>query len=191
VRSAAARVALARHKPGDALGLIRPLLETQGDRPALQALYGDALLAAEQLEGAANAYDKALSLDSGLPEALLGRAQVQLRTNKAKDALPVLEAAKRALADRIRPPAMHALRAVLTGQAYLLRNKRGDADTAKQVLREAIKLSAAPPEAHFWLGEALGPKAASEARTEYQRYLELAPSGKYADRARRALSSLS
>jgi tetratricopeptide (TPR) repeat protein len=191
VRSAAARVALARHKPGDALSLIRPLLETQGDRPALQALYGDALLAAEQLEGASSAYDKALSLDSGLPEALLGRAQVQLRTNKAKDALPVLEAAKRALADRIRPPAMHALRAVLTGQAYLLRNKRGDADTAKQVLREAIKLSAAPPEAHFWLGEALGSKAAPEARTEYQRYLELAPNGKYADRARRALSSLS
>jgi tetratricopeptide (TPR) repeat protein len=191
VRTAAARVALARRKPGDALGLLRPLLETQSDRPALQALYGDALLAAEQLEGAASAYDKALSLDSGLPEALLGRAQVQLRTNKAKDALPVLEAAKRALADRIRPPAMHALRAVLTGQAYLLRNKRGDADTAKQVLRDAIKSTAAPAEAHFWLGEALGPKAASEARTEYQRYLELAPNGKYADRARRALGSLS
>jgi len=191
VRSAGARVALARSKPGEALSLLRPLLETQADRPALQALYGDALFAAEQLEGAASAYDKALSLDAGLPEALIGRAQVQLRTNKAKDALPVLDSAKRALSDRIRPPALHALRTTLVGQAYLLRNKRGDAETAKQVLRDAIKQSTAPAEAHYWLGEALGAKAAAEARTEYQRYLELAPNGKYAERARRALGSLS
>lgn len=191
VRSAAARVALARNKPGEALALLRPLLEAQADRPALQALYGDALLAAEQLEGAASAYDKALALDAGLPEALLGRAQVQLRTSKAKDALPVLESAKRALSDRIRPPALHALRTTLVGQAYLLRNKRGDSETAKSVLRDAIKQSAAPAEAHYWLAEALGAKAAAEARTEYQRYLELAPNGKYAERARRALGSLS
>jgi tetratricopeptide (TPR) repeat protein len=190
VRTAAARVALARGKPGEALSLLRPLLETQADRPALQALYGDALLAAEQLEGAAGAYDKALALDSGLPEALLGRAQVELRTNKAKEALAVLETAKRALADRIRPPALHALRTMMVGRAYLLRNKRGDVEAAKQALRDAIKQTAAPPEAHYWLGEALGAKAAPEARTEYQRYLELAPNGKYAERARRALGSL-
>jgi tetratricopeptide (TPR) repeat protein len=185
-RTAAARVALARGKPGEALAQLRPLLETQTDKPALFALYGDALLAAEQLEGAAGAYDKALDLDPGLPEALLGAAQVKLRANKPNDALPLLERAKSALADRIRPPALRAQRFMLVGQAYLARNKRGDADNAKQVLHEATKIDGAPAEAHYWLAEALGGKTNPEARAAYQRYLELAPSGKYAERARRA-----
>ncbi|HKU44866.1 MAG TPA: tetratricopeptide repeat protein, partial [Polyangiales bacterium] len=185
-RSAAARVALARGKTGDALGLLRPLLETQPDKPALQSLYGEALLAAEQLDGAAAAFDKALALDSSLPEALLGRAQVQLRAGKANDALPLLERARSALAERIRPPALRAQRLLLVGQAYTLRNKRGDADSAKAALRDATKLPGAPPEAFYFLGEALGGKTNPDARAAYQRYLELAPSGKYADRARRA-----
>ncbi|HKP57005.1 MAG TPA: tetratricopeptide repeat protein, partial [Polyangiales bacterium] len=185
-RSAAARVALARGKPGEALALLRPLLETQSDKPALQALYGDVLLAAEQIEGAASAYDKALALDGSLPEALLGRAQAQLRAGKPNDALPLLERAKSALAERIRPPALRAQRFMLVGQAYMARNKRGDADSAKQALREATKINGAPAEAHYWLAEALGGKANPDARASYQRYLELAPSGKYAERARRA-----
>src|SRR5262249_20916931 len=147
-------------------------------------------LAAEQLDGAAGAYDKALALDSSLPEALLGRAQVMLRKNDTKSVLSVLESAKQALSDRIRPPSLRALRATLVGQAYVVRNKRGDLHTAKPLLRDAVKQPGAPAEAQFWLGEALGPKGGAEARAAYQRYLELAPNGKYAERARRALSSM-
>jgi len=186
-RAAAARVALARTKPGDALALLRPLVEAQSDKPALLALYGDALLAAEQLESAGGAYEKALSLDASLPEALLGRAEVLLRSNRGKDAVSVLDAAKSALADRIRPPALRAQRSILLGRAYLARSKRGDDELAKQALRDAVKQSGAPPVAHYWLAEALGGKSNPDARVEYQRYLELAPSGKYAERARRAL----
>ncbi len=188
-RSAAARVALARGKPGDALGLLRPLLETQADKPALLALYGEALLAAEQVDAAASAFDKALALDAGSPEALLGRAEVYVRAGakKSKEALAALDSAKSALAARVRPPALRAQRLILVGRTFAMRNKRGDDDAAKQALREAVKLNGAPAAAYFWLGEVLGGKSNLEARTAYQRYLELAPSGKYADRARRAL----
>jgi tetratricopeptide (TPR) repeat protein len=153
----------------------------------VQTLYGDALLAAEQLDAAGTAYDAALAIDTDLPEALLGRAEVDLRSNHVNDALPVLQKVKDALPKRIRPPALQARRLTLLGHAYTLRNKRGDQDSARDALRDAIKLPGVPAEAYFWLAEALGGHSNSEARDAYHRYLELAPRGRYQDRAKRAL----
>jgi tetratricopeptide (TPR) repeat protein len=186
-RLSAARLALARGKPGDALTSLRPLTETQADKVSVMTLYGDALSAAEQLESAGGAYDAALAIDAELPEALLGRAEVDLRTNHVNEALPRLQKAKDSLAKRIRPPASQARRLTLLGHAYLMRNKRGDEEAARDALRDAIKLPGVAPEAYFWLAEACGARSSPEARDAYHRYLELEPRGRYQERAKRAL----
>lgn len=188
-RLSAARLALARNKTGDALALLRPLAEEQADKVQVMALYGDALCAAEQLDAADDAYGAALAIDTDLPEAVLGRADVLLRQARANDAIPLLQKAKEALSRRIRPPALEARRMMLLGRAYIARNKRGDADSGRDALREATALPGAPAEAFYFLAEALGGKANPEARTAYQRYLELEPRGKYRDRARRAVGN--
>jgi tetratricopeptide (TPR) repeat protein len=188
-RLTAARAALALSKPGEALALLRPLVDAQADKVQVMALYGDALYAAEQVDSAAGAYEAALAIDPELPEALLGRADIHLRAGRVKDALPLLEKVKQTLSKRIRPPLVQARRLTILGHAYVMRNKRGDLDTAREVLREAVKIPGAPPEAHFWLGESLGGKVSPEARAAYQRYLELEPHGRNQERARRALGS--
>ena len=189
-RLSAARVALAGGKPGDALSLLRPLVDAQADKIQVMTLYGDALYAAEQVDSAAGAYEAALAIDPELPEALLGRADIHLRADRVKDALPLLQTVKETLPKRIRPPALQARRMTILGHAYVMRNKRGDLEAAREVLREAVKIPGVPPEAHFWLGEALGGKVSPEARAAYHRYLELEPHGRNQDRARRALGPL-
>ncbi|HEY2734676.1 MAG TPA: tetratricopeptide repeat protein, partial [Polyangiales bacterium] len=188
-RMSAARLALARNKPGDALTALRALVDTQADKLSVMTLYGDALVAAEQFEPAGTAYDTALAIDPELPEALLGRAEVQLHTNKVKEALATLQKARDALPKRIRPASLQARRLMLTGEAYASRNKRGDQDAARDALRDAVKQPNPPPAAYYFLAEALGGRANSEARAAYQRYLELDPHGRYQDRARRALGA--
>jgi tetratricopeptide (TPR) repeat protein len=186
-RLSAARLALARGKAGDALTLLRPLTETQADKVSVMTLYGDALCAAEQFDSAGSAYDAALAIDAELPEALLGRAEVDLRENHVNDALPRLQKVKDSLAKRIRPPALQARRLTVFGHASLVRNKRGDEETARDALRDAITLPGVPAEAYYWLAEASGGRSSPEAREAYHRYLELEPRGRYQDRAKRAL----
>ena len=189
-RETAARLALARGKPGDALSFLRPLVEEQAKRASLQVLYGDALSAAQQLEAAAAAYEAALALDTDLPEALLGRAELQLATAKPNDVLATLARAQSALGSRIRPKALQARRLLLQGRALAQRNKRGDADAAREALHAASELPGAPADAFYFLAEALGGRSNPEAVTAYRRYLELEPRGRHAERVRRLLGSL-
>jgi tetratricopeptide (TPR) repeat protein len=189
VRVSAARLALARGKAGDALTILRPLADDKANNAQIVALYGDALLAAQQLDAADKAYDAALALDPEMPEAVLGRAEILLRQGKAKDALPILQKAKDRIAQRIRPPALQARRLILLGRALLARNKRGDADSGRDALREATNIPGAPADSFYFLAESLGAKNKPEARAAYQRYLELEPRGQYRDRARRAVGS--
>ena len=81
---------------------------------------------------------------------------------------------------------MHARIHTLAGRAHLLRGRSGEED-ARTALRRAIESEAAPPEAHFFLGEALAGENSPDARASYERYLELAPEGAFAARARRAI----
>ena len=75
----------------------------------------------------------------------------------------------------------------MRARAFILRGRARiagrDEDEAVTPLRAATELSGCPPDAWFFLGEALGEDP--EAVTAYQRYLELAPDGPYAAEARR------
>jgi tetratricopeptide (TPR) repeat protein len=183
-RITAARVDLAGGRPADALGRVRPLAGAEGASADVIALYGDALYEANETTSASREYERALGLDAGHPEALLGYAQVLVRGEKYGDAETILERAREALDRRIRPPALRARYFVLLGKAQL---ERGDLDAARTSLREATTLAGAPAEAWFQLGEALSGANAPEARASYTRYLELAPDGPFAARARRAI----
>lgn len=190
-REVAAKVALARGKPGAALSLLGPLVEAeQQRRPSTFALYGDALYAADQVNAAAGAYESALALDGGLPEALLGRAVVHLRAERPGDALELLEPLRAELTSRLRAPAFHARVLTQLGRAYVQREKRGDGDRAREALRKAVRLPNPPAEAYFWLGEALGGRKTPESAAALKRYIELEPDGYYAERAKRALGPL-
>lgn len=184
-RIAAARLALARRRAGDALGELRPLA-TEGASPAVLALYADALLMAGQVEPAADTYAAAIAGDSGLPEALLGQAEMAVRSDRERDALELLDRLARSLEVRVRPPSMRARMHFVRGRAHLL-GGRDSLAAAREALRAAIAIEGAPAAAHFFLGEALAGENSPEARASYQRYLELAPEGEYAARARRAI----
>lgn len=190
VREIEARVLLVQGKPGDALTVLRPLLEAEPVRPSALVLQGAALYAIDEVDASAGAYDAALEQDAELPEALLGRAEVHLRAERAKDALELLVRAGEALQARLRPPALHARYLTLLGRAHVQRGKREDLEPAKEALRRAVQLPSAPTEAFFWLGEALGGRKTPEAAAALKHYLELDPNGAYAARAKRALGPL-
>jgi len=184
-RAPAALLALAKRQAGDAVSTMRPLAERESPRASDLALFGDALLLANQTEAAAAAYDQALELDPGLPEAILGRAKLAIRAESSRDAFAVLERMEEALSNRVRPPGMRAHMLTLEGRAHLLSGRDGKAE-AREVLRRAVELPGVPPEAYFFLGEALAGENAPEATEQYQRYLELDENGPFARRARRA-----
>jgi tetratricopeptide (TPR) repeat protein len=189
-RETGARLSLARGKPGQALTLLRPLVDAPDAAAATVSLYADALYAAGQVNVAAARYEDALQKDAGLPEALIGRAEVHLRAERPDDALELLEQARESLQSRLRAPEVHAQMLMHFGHAYVQRDKRGDLDRARAVLLEAIELPNAPAEAHFWLGEASGGRRTPEAAAAFKRYLELRPNGRYVERARTALGPM-
>jgi tetratricopeptide (TPR) repeat protein len=185
-----ARVALARGRPKDAIKLLKPLAESGDAPPVLLALYGDALYAADQVNASAVWYTRAIKADGKLPEALIGRAEVHLRAERPYDAMPLLERAEKSLQTILRPATLHARMQTLMGRGYCERGRRGDRDLAVEVLNRAIAHPNPPPEAYFWLGEALGGRDTPPASIAFRRYVELAPEGRYAERARRALGPL-
>jgi tetratricopeptide (TPR) repeat protein len=187
-RQTGARLALARNKPGEALTLLQPLTQGEDRQASVMALYGEALYAADQVDASAGAYDAALELDSGLPEALIGRGEVEVRAEKPDEALEHLVAAEAALKARIRPPELASRMWLLTGRAYIQRNKRGDLESARAALTQATAIVEVDPIAFFWLGESWAGKNTPEARAAYERYMTLAPEGEFAARARKALS---
>jgi Flp pilus assembly protein TadD len=185
-RVAGAKLLLAQGQPGQALTLVRPLAEQEGADAHVISLYADALEAAGQGEAAGAQYERALELDSGHPEALVGFAAVLLRAEKLGDALDKLERAERSLRSRTRPPIFRARLLLLKGK-ILLRQGRNNSSRAREVLEEASRIEGVSPEVWFFLGESLAGLNSPEARNAYTRYLELAPEGQYAQRARRAM----
>jgi tetratricopeptide (TPR) repeat protein len=189
-RETAARLSLAEGKPGDAVTLLGPLMQGEKKSPLALALYGEALYGVEQVDAAAGAFEQALELDADLPEALIGRAEVHLRAERADDALGLLEQARDALEKRLRAPEWHARALMAIGHAHLMRGKRNDLDHARNALLKAVALPGAPAEAYFWRGEADGGRRTPEAAAAFKKYLELEPNGRYADRAKKALGPL-
>lgn len=179
-----ARLALANGRPGEALPVLRPLASAEEAGPDVIALYGDALYAAGETAVAAETYERALAIDPAHPESLVGFATVLVRGEKWRDAVDVIARAKTSLDGRIRPPALRARALVLAGRVGLERSER---DAALRDLRAASELEGAPAEAWFYLGEALAGRDSPDARAAYETYLERAPNGPLASRARRAI----
>jgi tetratricopeptide (TPR) repeat protein len=182
-----ARLALAKGKSADAVKTLEPLTgEDSESRTAdVLALYGDALYADERVDSAAGAYDDALELDEGHPDALVGRAMAALRAEKTSQATELAEKAQTALAARLRPPRVHA--ALLLTQAKIEILAQGYS-SARDKLAHAVALSGVPAEAYFWYAETLAKTKTAGASESYARYLELAPNGYFASRAKKALA---
>ena len=182
-----ARLELARKKVPEALKTLEPLVAEDADSRTAESLgvYGAALLASDKLEPAAAAYDSALELDERDPDALIGRAQVALRANKADTAVGLLTRAEQALVQRTRPPSERALSLTLLGHAELDKNQNA---AALDHLARAIALPGVQSEAYFWYGEALARAKSDKANEQYARYLSLEPEGAYAARAKKALA---
>jgi tetratricopeptide (TPR) repeat protein len=188
VRVTGARLALAWGKPRETLALLSPLMKAGTRDARVVALYGDAEYAAGKVDNAAASYNRALRIDSRLPEALLGRAEVFVRAERPAEALEVLQQAEKALAGRVRPPETRARLLTLFGRAHIQVADGGTCRKAAEVLATAVQIHGVPAEAFFWLGESQAGVQTTDARNAYERYLQLEPNGRYAERARRALA---
>jgi len=180
----AARVALADERPGEAVQTLRPMANAEGASADILALYGRALLAAYETTAAREVFERAIDQDRGHPESLLGLGELFVRAGDERDALEELDAAERSLERRIRPPQLRARLLTLRGRALL---ERDSERAAIRALEAASEIEGAPPETFFYLGEALAGERSADARAAYERYLELAPEGPLARRARRAI----
>ncbi|MCC7535676.1 MAG: tetratricopeptide repeat protein [Deltaproteobacteria bacterium] len=179
-----ARVLMAERDFGRALSLLRPLAEPQTASADILALYAEALMGAEQWTAAGPIVDRALALDGQHPEALLGRALGLLHAGDGRGARPIVDEIRRALTQRTRPPQFQA-RALLAEARIALLDQ--EADRAAELLRQASSMVGAPPEVHFFLGEALSTRNSAQAADAYREYLRREPNGPYVATARRAL----
>ena len=133
---------------------------------------------------AASYYRRALEIDPDYAPALVGMGQSILRAKKYSDAM---KNATRALQLARGVDARPGLEAVAIYQMGRVHYERGERDAARRLFRQSISLPGAPPEAWFYLGEALSSDNSPAARQAYEKYLELVPKGTLSDRARRAI----
>jgi len=133
---------------------------------------------------AASYYRRALEIDPDYAPALVGMGQSILRAKKYSDAM---KNATRALQLARGVDARPGLEAAAIYQMARVHYERGERDAARRLFRQSISLPSAPPEAWFYLGEALSSDNSPAARQAYEKYLELVPRGPLSDRARRAI----
>ena len=133
---------------------------------------------------AASYYRRALEIDPDYAPALVGMGQSILRAKKYSDAM---KNATRALQLARGVDARPGLEAAAIYQMARVHHERGEQDAARRLFRQSISLPSAPPEAWFYLGEALSSDNSPAARQAYEKYLELLPRGALSDRARRAI----
>ena len=144
----------------------------------------DALYAKGHSALAASYYRRALEIDPDYAPALVGMGQSILRAKKYSDAM---KNATRALQLARGVDARPGLEAAAIYQMGRVHFERGERDAARRLFRQSISLPSAPPEAWFYLGEALSSDNSPAARQAYEKYLELVPRGTLSDRARRAI----
>jgi tetratricopeptide (TPR) repeat protein len=182
-----AQLLLARGTPGEAAKVLEPLVHEDAEtRTAdMLALYGDVLFADERIDSAAGAYEAALDLDADHPDALVGRAMASLRAEKTAQATELAARAATALGARLRPPRVHARLLLAQAKIDMLGQ---DFSAAKDKLAKGVALQGAPAEAHFWFAEMLAKTKTVGASDHYAKYLELAPKGYFAARAKKALT---
>jgi Flp pilus assembly protein TadD len=144
----------------------------------------DALYAEGHTGVATSYYRRALELDPDYAPALVGMGQSILRAKKYSDAM---RNASRALQLARGVDARPGLEAAAIYQMGRVHYERGERDAARRLFRQSISLPGTPPEAWFYLGEALSRDNSPAARDAYEKFLELVSEGHLADRARRAI----
>jgi Flp pilus assembly protein TadD len=115
---------------------------------------------------------------------VVGMGQSILRAKKYSDAM---RNASRALQLARGVDARPGLEAAAIYQMGRVHYERGERDAARRLFRQSISLPGTPPEAWFYLGEALSRDNSPAARDAYEKFLELVSEGHLADRARRAI----
>jgi tetratricopeptide (TPR) repeat protein len=145
---------------------------------------GDTLYAQGHTGIATSYYRRALELDPDYAPALVGMGQSILRAKKYSDAM---RNASRALQLARGVDSRPGLEAIAIYQMGRVHYERGERDAARRLFRQSISLPGTPPEAWFYLGEALSSDNSPAAREAYEKYLELVSQGHLAERARRAI----
>ena len=133
---------------------------------------------------AASYYRRALEIDPDYAPALVGMGQGILRAKKYSDAM---RNASRALQLARGVDARPGLEAEAIYQMGRVHYERGERDAARRLFRQSISLPGTPPQAWFYLGEALSSDNSPAAREAYEKYVALVPDGHLAERARRAI----
>jgi hypothetical protein len=158
--------------------------ELESMDPRRLTLRADTLYAQGHTGVAASYYRRALELDPDYAPALVGMGQSILRAKKYSDAM---KNASRALQLARGVDARPGLEAAAIYQMGRVHYEREERDAARRLFRQSISLSGTPPEAWFYLGEALSSDNSPAAREAYEKYLELVPEGHLAARAHRAI----
>ncbi len=184
-----ARLAISEGRMDDAVAALQPLARAIEERDEVSdsdaetlALYGSALYAAGDVAGARRVYESVLEDRESQPRALLGMAEVMVRSGRYEQAGRYLDTAERALRDT--QSSEFAQMLTLRGRIAV---ENGDDGIARPALRRATGIPGAPAAAWFYLGESLAGDNSPRAREAYEAYLERSPAGPLADRARRAI----
>ncbi len=142
--------------------------------------------AAGRLGDAKDTLEKAGLRTKNDPRLWMGFALIDIKMNKAKDAVEKLKRAQSELNDAPHPALWQSHLDVLIARVHLGQKKPKTKD-ALESLKRAISAAQVDVEAYFWLGEVQSKSDAPAAREAYKKYLELAPKGAYAERANKAL----
>lgn len=153
---------------GDIAGaeeLLQSLVSSRPGHAAAQTLLGATQLKLNKLELASDSFDKALALDSSLPEALIGRGNTAIASNQGEAAVPYFrDAIEASGGDReLLAEVYHGL-----GRAYRL---TGELGKAIRELRKAVAESNGDAAVIADLGDALSVDG-SRSHGEASRYLE-------------------
>jgi len=182
-------------RPEQALGAYRAALEMSPDDHVLYGMMGAAAAAAGRREEALGHYRRALQLAPQEAAHHNNLAALLAEAGKLEEALAEFQRAAQLDPDR-------AANYFFNRGAALL--NAGHPGEALAPLREAVRRDPTLPVAHYFLGLALlrtSPRTGGALRAErvepwpgaveaFRRYLELAPDGEFAPRAREILSEL-
>src|SRR5690606_19970277 len=161
-RMSAARLALASGRPDDAVRELAPLARAPDASAPLLALYAQALLASGRVAAAADAYSESIERDASLPEALIGRARMAVRSRRPTVAMRILN---RIDTGALRPDLVTQVE-LLRGRAQLMAEQRAD---ARRTLGRVVERPGAPAQAYFFLAEAHAGHDYRAARDAYER----------------------
>ncbi|MDF1566055.1 MAG: tetratricopeptide repeat protein, partial [Deltaproteobacteria bacterium] len=152
----------------------------------LLILLGDAHAEGGDKGKALAAYNQAITEEGGtFPEAQLAIGKLHRRSGDLDKSIPEFEKALAQFQEKIRPRGQ-AEASLELAKAYFA---KGDHEKSKEWLGKALKNDPSFADTYFFLGKSMiGTKATkSDGQTALENYLKLAPSGRYAEEAKKLL----